>query len=87
MVLRKSFQFGYRVVLSFREDEQSIEDEINDINANNNTVKQDIMTCSAKETDEERFDDKMAQLEDTASLLQAQFEVENSQKPWKESRE
>ena len=95
-----SFQFGYHLVLSFREDEQSTKGEDKDINANNNIVKQDvIMTGSAEETEqpnndedivsEEEFDQcnsasivslekrKMAEINDTARLLQAQFEVEN----------
>ena len=46
LVLRLSFQNGYRVVLWFREDEQSIKVEDNDINANNNIVKQDVNMTS-----------------------------------------
>ena len=53
MVLRLSFQFGYHLVLSFREDEQSTKGEDNNVSANNNIVKQDvIMTSSAKETEQ-----------------------------------
>ena len=53
MVLDCHFHFGYHLVLSFREDEQSTKGEDNNINANNNIVKQDvIMTSSAKETEQ-----------------------------------
>ena len=58
VVLRLLFQFGYHLLLSFREDEQSTKSEDNNINANNNNVKQDdIMASSAEDTEQPNNDE------------------------------